>query len=193
MQQETCSLLGAQHHQITGRRTGTHLKRWHCAIPASSFVARRTRVAISLYAALSREAKVIVSELIGYIAANVDSSYERKLGELHWWSVFIHFWRTDLTICLFFRALVMERRWGPACLLGWHSATHWYHIRMTVDWCQSVLQSISRNDNPHFRKAKVLSLLNSQTFWCAFLLIRDATRYSEQTSTLQSAFWIKNP
>ncbi|GFU50907.1 hypothetical protein TNCV_4461051 [Trichonephila clavipes] len=38
-------------------RSFEHCMQRHCAIPVSSFVVRRIRVAISLYVALSREAK----------------------------------------------------------------------------------------------------------------------------------------
>ena len=48
--------------------------------PVSSFVVRGTRVTISLFATLSWDAEVIVAELVGYAAANVEAPYCRKLG-----------------------------------------------------------------------------------------------------------------
>ena len=84
--QVTFGLLGVNKlvydHQNTGRRTGTHLKIRHCDISVSSFVVQFTTVAVSLYVALTRKAKVMVAELTGYTAANVDAPYERKLSVL---------------------------------------------------------------------------------------------------------------
>ena len=58
-------------YQNTARRSRTLLKRRCCAIPISSFVVRRTRVAVSLYAALSRKAEIMIDELTGHAAENV--------------------------------------------------------------------------------------------------------------------------
>ncbi|GFX39567.1 hypothetical protein TNCV_2103131 [Trichonephila clavipes] len=44
-------------HQNTARRTETRLKKRHCTTPVLSFVVRYTRIAVSLYAALSRESE----------------------------------------------------------------------------------------------------------------------------------------
>ncbi|GFW15443.1 hypothetical protein TNCV_4655831 [Trichonephila clavipes] len=43
-------------HQNTACRAGTHLKRRHCATPESSFIVRSTRVTVSLFSALLRDA-----------------------------------------------------------------------------------------------------------------------------------------
>ena len=84
--QTTCSLLGASRHlyghQNTAHRKWTRLKRRHCAIPVYNFVARHTRLANSLYAALSKEADVMVAKLTGHASANVDILYKQKLGVL---------------------------------------------------------------------------------------------------------------
>ena len=69
-------------NQNTTHRTRTRLKGLHWAIPVSTFVVRRTRIVFSLYAALSKEAEVMVAELTGHAAANVNAPYERKLGVL---------------------------------------------------------------------------------------------------------------
>ncbi|GFV75064.1 hypothetical protein TNCV_2114891 [Trichonephila clavipes] len=65
--QATSGLLGASRHvyghQNTARRAEIRLKRRHCATPLSSLVVRCTRVAVSLYAALSRKAKVMATVL----------------------------------------------------------------------------------------------------------------------------------
>ena len=37
------------------------------------------RFVVSLYAALSKEAEIMVDELTGHVAANVDAPYERTL------------------------------------------------------------------------------------------------------------------
>ncbi|GFX06209.1 hypothetical protein TNCV_642541 [Trichonephila clavipes] len=51
-------------HQNTARRNGTRLKRRHWAAPTPNFVVLRTRIAISLYAALSMQAEVMVTTLL---------------------------------------------------------------------------------------------------------------------------------
>ena len=61
-------------------RNGTDPKRQYYAILVSSFVVWYTRVSVSLYSALSREAEVMVEELTVYTAVNVDAPFERKLG-----------------------------------------------------------------------------------------------------------------
>ncbi|GFX90640.1 hypothetical protein TNCV_3194581 [Trichonephila clavipes] len=46
-------------HQNTVRTTGNYLKREHCAPPVPSFVFRRTRIAVSLYADLSKKSSLL--------------------------------------------------------------------------------------------------------------------------------------
>ena len=117
--QAICGVLGACRHvydrQNSARKTRTRLKRRHCVIPVSIFVVRRTRVAVSLYAGLSRETKVQVVELACHATSKVDAPYERKLSVLQTCpfpysllrDVVIRFYRTDFTICLSSRILVM--------------------------------------------------------------------------------------
>ena len=87
----TCCLLGAYWRtfgqQNTTSRTGTHLKRWHCAIFEFNFVNRssKPRVNISHYTVLSREVEIMVTELTDHAAANVDALYGRKLNVLQKW------------------------------------------------------------------------------------------------------------
>ena len=52
------------------------------AISVSNFAVWNTRVSISLYDVLLREAEVTVAEPRGHAAANVDAPYERYLGML---------------------------------------------------------------------------------------------------------------
>lgn len=63
-------------------RTGTRLKRWHCASSVSNFVVQCTRVTIFLCAALSKEATVMVDVLTVHAAANIVTMYEWILGAL---------------------------------------------------------------------------------------------------------------
>lgn len=66
-----------------------------------------------------------------------------------WYSVrFCRFFY--LSICLLSRALVMGLRWNSAYRSVWLSATHWYHIPMTVVGFRPSRRAISRKNNPHF-------------------------------------------
>ncbi|GFY07293.1 hypothetical protein TNCV_5084801 [Trichonephila clavipes] len=73
----------------------------------------------SLYAALTREAEVMVSLPTVHATANITAPYEWILGLLQTFPlpdyVAVRFFRTDLTICLFSQALVMGGRENPAC------------------------------------------------------------------------------
>ena len=60
-------------HENATRKKGTRLKKRHCVIHIFSFVIRHTRVAISIYTALFREAEVIVAELTGQDVSDVDA------------------------------------------------------------------------------------------------------------------------
>ncbi|GFV64021.1 transposable element Tc3 transposase [Trichonephila clavipes] len=78
-----CLLRDSRHvycHQNTARRTGTRLERQHCATLVFSFVVLCTRVVISLCAALSRIADVIVVMLTVQSVANVVAP-----DEAHFW------------------------------------------------------------------------------------------------------------
>ncbi|GFX13727.1 uncharacterized protein TNCV_599371 [Trichonephila clavipes] len=107
-------LLGASRmvygHQNTAQRTETRLKRRH------SFVIRRTRVVVYLYAALSKEDEVMfIIALTVYAAANVIVPCERILDVLRTCSFPVHdvvvrFCTADLTICLPSPALIIWRR-----------------------------------------------------------------------------------
>ncbi|GFU71679.1 uncharacterized protein TNCV_3036191 [Trichonephila clavipes] len=80
VRQATSDILGALRHiygpENTIRKTGIRLKRRHCAIPVSSFVIRCTRVAVSVFDGLSREAEVMSSVLTVHATANIVSPYE---------------------------------------------------------------------------------------------------------------------
>ncbi|GFY11060.1 hypothetical protein TNCV_4470461 [Trichonephila clavipes] len=52
------------------RRTGTRLKRRYCATSESSFVILSTRIAVSLYAALAKEAEVMFVVLTAHADLN---------------------------------------------------------------------------------------------------------------------------
>ena len=135
----------------------------------------------------------MVAELTGHAAANVNAPRRHT----HFWrmvlDVAIRFYRADFTICLCSAALVMRRLWDPACRSVWPWETHWFHIRMTVYGCRPLRRKISRKDNPHSRYTTIIPLSDSSTYWYAFLLvIRDITRYSERTLTLQSAYPMRN-
>ena len=51
-------------------------------IAVYSFVVRSAKISVSLYAALSREAEIIVAELTDDVAVNVDALYKQKLDVL---------------------------------------------------------------------------------------------------------------
>ncbi|GFS48070.1 hypothetical protein TNCV_3599881 [Trichonephila clavipes] len=68
-------------YRNTARRIGSRLKGRHCVPPVSSFVIRHIRFAVSLYVALSREAKVMAAVLTVHAAAIV-VQYEGTLGVL---------------------------------------------------------------------------------------------------------------
>ena len=105
----------------------------------------------------------------------------------------IWFCRADITVCLYSQALVMEGHLDPVCYSVWSSATHLFHIRMTVNGCWTVWRAISRDDNPHSLWTMILPLSNSDICWHAFFLIIWArTLYSDQTLTLQSTIRIRN-
>ena len=84
--QATCGLLGASKHvyghQNTASKNGTRLKRRQCTVSSSSFIIRCTEIAVSLYGALIREIKLMIIELTGHAAENIDVQYERKLDLL---------------------------------------------------------------------------------------------------------------
>ncbi|GFU57147.1 hypothetical protein TNCV_1780091 [Trichonephila clavipes] len=73
--QTTSDLLGASRHvyshQNTARRIETRLSRRLCATSVSSFVVRRTKGAVSLYAGLSRKAEVMIAMLTVHAAENI--------------------------------------------------------------------------------------------------------------------------
>ena len=100
--QVTYGLFGASRH-VYGHhnaacRTGTRLKRRHCAIPVSSCVVRRTRVVAFLFGAFSREAEVLVAQLSDHAAANVDCNilwistyitFNRNINFRKWINIFL--------------------------------------------------------------------------------------------------------
>ena len=118
--QATCSPHGASRqvcdHQKIASSTGIRLKWGHFAILGSKFV---TRFAVSLYASLSREVEILVSELIGkgtckrwyIVQAETGRAANTSLSCLKFLDVVTRFWRADLTIYLCFRVLVMRGRW----------------------------------------------------------------------------------
>ena len=66
--------------------------------------------------------------------------------------VVIWFCRADLTICLSTQALVMVGHWDPACCSVRPSATHSFHICMTVDGCEPEQRAIMQNNSPHLSR-----------------------------------------
>ena len=116
--QATCSLHKDSRymsgHQNTASRAGTREKRLHCNIPALSFVVRFSRVAVSLHAALSREAeghrvdRPCCSKRRLTVRAETARSTSMHIFWLMGRDVVIRICRAELTICLSTWALVME-------------------------------------------------------------------------------------
>ncbi|GFX07900.1 hypothetical protein TNCV_4161691 [Trichonephila clavipes] len=77
-------LFGESRHvygnQNTARRTEAHLKRGHCPTTVSSFDFWPIRVAVSLYAALSKEVEAIAIVLTLHVATNAIIPYEQTPG-----------------------------------------------------------------------------------------------------------------
>ncbi|GFX59169.1 hypothetical protein TNCV_936841 [Trichonephila clavipes] len=84
--QETSGLLQASRHvyshQNPAHRDKTRPKRQHCTTPLSSFVVRCSKVAVHLYAAVSREVEIMVAVLTLHATPNFVAPYERVLGVL---------------------------------------------------------------------------------------------------------------
>ena len=148
------------HHLNTTHRTGTRLKRQHCAIPVSSFVVLRTIVAVFLYTALSREAEAMSYELTGYAVANIDSTtsanwpcckHAHFLTSGPWCGyTVLSCWPHNTSV---FLGVGHGRGRDSACRPSvWPSAIHWFHIRLTKEGCRPVWRAISRNDNRHSRR-----------------------------------------
>ena len=69
-------------HKNAAPRIRTRLKGRHCDIFVPSFVVQRTRITVSLYAALSIGAEVMVTKLTDHTVSNVDPPFKRKMGVL---------------------------------------------------------------------------------------------------------------
>ena len=158
--QATRGLLGnsknVHGHQNTERRTGNRLKRRHHVIFVSSFFVWRTRVSVSFYVELSREAEVMVAALTRHTAAKADAPYEQKRVDSRHARFLTNGPRCVYTVFQgwshnMLSSRVMRRCWNPTWRSVWSSATHWFHIRSIVDGRWPVWRAISRNKNPHSR------------------------------------------
>ena len=72
-------------HKNTALRTEMRLKRQHCAIPVCSCSVRHTRVDVSIYAASSKEIKLMIIKLTGHTAGNIYVLYEWKFQTISLW------------------------------------------------------------------------------------------------------------
>ena len=185
--QVTCDFFWASWHvcghQMTTHRPEIRLKKRHCAIPVSNLIVLCTSFAVFSYDKLWRETKVMIAELISHAAANFDAMCKK-------WACYKHahlqrmvrdvvvmwFFMAVLTICLSYRELVMEKCWYPIFRSVWPSATHLFHIRVTV-----------------YEYRQCDERYHGSTLQIGSLLIRAIKRYIEQSLTLQSAFQMRNP
>ena len=143
-------------HENTARRIETRLKRRHCVIPSFVHIElcrspsfcmlhcqRKLKYSHQVDRPLCCKCQRTVRAETGRVA-NMSISWLMVRDEARW------FCMIDPTMWLFSRALVMEGRKDPACRSIWPSATHWFHIHMTLDGCRPVWRTISWNDNPHY-------------------------------------------
>lgn len=143
-------------HQNTASRTGTRLKRRHCVTPLFCCVIRRiTPVTVSLYAALSKEATVMVSVLKVHTAANVVTMYERILFALQNAHFLINSpWCGCMVLQGRLQNMSKDVSYGKgfiSCMpfSVWFSETHWLYIRMTEIGIWPVRRTITRYENLH--------------------------------------------
>ena len=99
-----------------------------------------------------------VRELTSHAASNVDAPYEWKLGMLQaclfpdYWSFMWFYGFAGRPHNMSVLSDISHGQALRSCApFSMPSATHWFHIRMTVDLCRSVRRPISSNDNVHYR------------------------------------------
>ena len=142
-------ILGASRningHQNTTRRIGTSLKRRHCAFYVWSFIVRCQSLSLHCIIKRNNGSRADIPRSCrcqctvrakALRAANMSTSW------LIVFDVIILFYRSDLTISLSCRVLVTGGRRNLTCHSAKPSVKHWFHIRMTVDGCQSVRRAL---------------------------------------------------
>ena len=135
--QATCILLWASRQvygdQNTYRRTGTRLKRHHCAIPYPTLSFGTSELpSLSLCRTVKGSgSNARPADRLCHCKRRMETGSPANMP-IYWLmvrGVIMPFCRFDFTICLSSRALVMGGCWDPAYHSVWLSAAHWFHIR----------------------------------------------------------------